>query len=235
MKYFIDTEFIEGFHKPIWGKKRHFIDLISISILSEDGRIYEAVSSEYSYSEASDWVKQNVISSLYTDKISGPERQFLHENSFHKKIGKKNKEIAFEIYKFICSYQQASQYAGIGSIDEGGRQFLLLNPPEFYAYYADYDWVLFCSLFENMMNLPAGFPMYCKDLKQMLDDKAISLVNAPLYGAMQPITFDQALLKIKNDPYYPKECNSHTSKEDAVFNFNLYNFLTGNTESKNNR
>jgi len=24
MKYFIDTEFIEGFHKPLFGKRRHF-------------------------------------------------------------------------------------------------------------------------------------------------------------------------------------------------------------------
>lgn len=32
MKYFLDTEFIEGFHKPLFGKRRHFIDLISIAI-----------------------------------------------------------------------------------------------------------------------------------------------------------------------------------------------------------
>ena len=38
MKYFIDTEFIEGFHTPIFGKRRHFIDLISIAIVCEDGR-----------------------------------------------------------------------------------------------------------------------------------------------------------------------------------------------------
>ena len=40
MKYFIDTEFIERFHKPLFGKARHVIDLISIGIYCEDGRSF---------------------------------------------------------------------------------------------------------------------------------------------------------------------------------------------------
>ena len=42
--------------------------------------------------------------------------------------------------------------------------------PKFFAYYADYDWVVLCQLFGKMVDLPADFPMYCRDLKQMLDD-----------------------------------------------------------------
>ena len=38
--------------------------------------------------------------------------------------------------------------------------------PEFYAYYADYDWTLFCSIFGGMLSLPKGWPMLCLDLKQ---------------------------------------------------------------------
>lgn len=38
--------------------------------------------------------------------------------------------------------------------------------PEFWAYYADYDWVVFCWLFGTMMDLPKGFPMLCMDLQQ---------------------------------------------------------------------
>lgn len=41
--------------------------------------------------------------------------------------------------------------------------------PEFWAYYADYDWVALCQLFGTMMNLPKGWPMYCRDLKQLCD------------------------------------------------------------------
>jgi hypothetical protein len=39
--------------------------------------------------------------------------------------------------------------------------------PEFWAYYADYDWVALCQLFGTMMDLPTGWPMFCLDLKQL--------------------------------------------------------------------
>jgi hypothetical protein len=42
--------------------------------------------------------------------------------------------------------------------------------PEFWGYYADYDWVAFCQLFGKMIDLPKGWPMYCRDLKQFCDD-----------------------------------------------------------------
>jgi hypothetical protein len=38
--------------------------------------------------------------------------------------------------------------------------------PEFWAYYADYDWVALCQLFGTMMQLPKGWPMFCLDIKQ---------------------------------------------------------------------
>lgn len=41
--------------------------------------------------------------------------------------------------------------------------------PEFWGYYADYDWVVFCQIFGTMMDLPKGFPMYCRDIKQLCD------------------------------------------------------------------
>lgn len=42
--------------------------------------------------------------------------------------------------------------------------------PEIWAYYADYDWVALCQLFGTMMDLPKGWPMYCRDVKQWCDD-----------------------------------------------------------------
>lgn len=41
--------------------------------------------------------------------------------------------------------------------------------PEFWAYYADYDWVVLCQLFGTMMCLPKSWPMYCRDVKQFCD------------------------------------------------------------------
>ena len=44
------------------------------------------------------------------------------------------------------------------------------NKPEFWGYYADYDWVVFAQLFGKMIDLPKGWPMYCRDIKQLCDD-----------------------------------------------------------------
>lgn len=38
--------------------------------------------------------------------------------------------------------------------------------PEFWAYYADYDWVVLCQLYGRMIDLPDGWPMFCMDFKQ---------------------------------------------------------------------
>ena len=41
--------------------------------------------------------------------------------------------------------------------------------PEFWAYYADYDWVVLCQLYGRMIDLPKGWPMYCRDMKHEAD------------------------------------------------------------------
>lgn len=38
--------------------------------------------------------------------------------------------------------------------------------PVFWAYYADYDWVVFCWMYGGMLELPKNFPMLCMDLQQ---------------------------------------------------------------------
>lgn len=61
---------------------------------------------------------------------------------------------------------------------EIGRQvrlFLCDVPPEFWAYYADYDWVVLCQLYGRMLDLPDNWPKYCRDLKQLADERGIRL------------------------------------------------------------
>lgn len=41
------------------------------------------------------------------------------------------------------------------------------HPPQFIAYFADYDWVALCQLFGPMIGLPKGWPMFCLDLRQL--------------------------------------------------------------------
>lgn len=199
MKYFLDTEFIEGFHKPLFGKKRHFIDLISIGIVAEDGRKYYAISNEYNYNDANDWVKENVILPMYVDAVHGDNRNRYSDKNFHFTYGKSKERIAKEIIDFMGCWRDQLFYR-VGN-----------DVPEIYGYYADYDWVLFCSLFGRMIDLPKGFPMYCRDLKQMMDDAGLSKewkrVNCP-------------------DP-----SEEHNALVDARWNMKLYNAIMAEVET----
>lgn len=72
--------------------------------------------------------------------------------------------------------------------------------PEFWAYYADYDWVALCQLYGRMIDLPKGWPMFCRDIKQ----KAMDMGN----------------------PALPKQCAlEHHAFADAVWNKQAWEFL----------
>ena len=53
------------------------------------------------------------------------------------------------------------------------------NTPEFWGYYADYDWVVFCWLFGRMVDLPYKFTRYCKDFKQSMDEWGLTKKDLP--------------------------------------------------------
>ncbi len=146
MKYFIDTEFSER------GPK-HPIELISIAIVAEDGREFYAINSVWygflARRRASKWVQENVLSRLPTgadmDVSNGGSPRLAWEGSRRMSISQIGKEIL----------------AFIGNDPE----------PEFWGYYADYDWVVFCQIFGAMIDLPKGWPMFCMDLKQLCQEK----------------------------------------------------------------
>lgn len=281
MKYFLDTEFLEGpqrkriFGIPTldlrWDKNNcleifnpytpNTIDLISIGIVSEDGREYYAISKDFNLKEAWNrydleiqsgdmrnvfpegkkiyWIRENVLKPIYYELI-GKDIEFHDYDRFFtlkefksliNKKGKTNKEIASEIRNFIY----------LENKDKGG-QIILGNflpneypKPEFYAYYADYDWVVFCWLFGKMINLPKGFPMYCKDLKQIFDEKANSFLGTDLFTFDFKNTCEKSksnniedyISAIKNKPNFPiqDKLKSHNAIEDARWNKKLYEFL----------
>lgn len=242
MKYYIDTEFIEGFHKPLFGKKRHFIDLISIGIVNEKGQTYYAISKDFDlnkvWNQGDEWVKNNVLKSIHADlcKQVGIYGKTYHWNLFEaftfdcmktllKWYGKSSKQIASEIKEFIGYKPEWTEY--------GSDEFTDDNDIQFFGYYADYDWVLFCSLFGRMIDLPKGFPMYCRDLKQMLDEKALTkpvlskrfASNPDHVTTAEEIGLEKMLSLIKTLPGYPQQENEHNALADAKWNKKLHHFI----------
>lgn len=43
------------------------------------------------------------------------------------------------------------------------------SKPQLWAYYGAYDWVALCQIYGTMMQLPKGWPMYVRDVKQLCD------------------------------------------------------------------
>lgn len=56
--------------------------------------------------------------------------------------------------------------------------FVSDESPEFWGYFADYDWVVLCQLFGRMVDLPKGFPMFCMDIKQWARQLGVDIKRA---------------------------------------------------------
>lgn len=132
------------------------IDLISIAIVAEDGREFYAESSDFQDNMANEWVLANVVPKLWSRQADKSE---------------------------FNAWTRDGGQGGLmdrGSIARAVRRFVGDEKPEFWGYYAAYDWVAFCWLFGAMIDLPKGWPMYCRDIKQLCD--AIGNPKLPASG-----------------------------------------------------
>jgi hypothetical protein len=177
--------------------------------------------------------------------INGKKLSFTYKNLkwLINNYGKTNKQIAEDILEFVYPLEQWHALHENSIIDKSFPKTLTLGvgtfatvkelleyslpqieTPQFYGYFADYDWVAFCWLFGKMMDLPNGFPMYCVDLKQKLDDyfEANSKDNKIPYATNNGWVWVNS---IKEFPDFPRQTNEHNALEDARWNKKLYEFL----------
>ncbi len=163
MKYFIDTEFHE---------EPGIIHPISVGIVAEDGREWYGVlgtsdrSSRdfFDWGRCNDWVKQNVLAkeALADPRANEGSQLFGGDPKGHPYFSYRNrKDMADHLLKFIGT-----------------------DKPEFWGYFSDYDWVVFCQLFGRMVDLPKGWPMFCLDLKQVMHLRGIA--RSELLEAFKP-------------------------------------------------
>jgi len=208
MRYFLDTEFMErGRNYPI--------DLISIALVCEDGREYYGLNRDCDLSKANDFVKQKVIPKLPKKNLNIFDSPRIRQESL---LWKPFSTIREEVAEFTRCYKKVDYVRDNPLLLSGKLDKFLINnvprlarkkvtytcrdegKPEFWGWYADYDWVIFAQMFGTMMDLPKGFPMYCNDLKQYCN----SLGNPDL-------------------PSKPKD--EHSALADARWNMKAYQFL----------
>lgn len=73
------------------------------------------------------------------------------------------------------------------------------SSPQFWAYFCAYDWVVFCWIFGKMIDLPDGYPMWCRDLKQLMFEN-----------------------KISKESLLPQGDGAHNALEDAIWNMKAF-------------
>jgi len=98
--------------------------------------------------------------------------------------------------------EKCDRWMPYGQIKTEILNFIGNDKPEFWGYYADYDWVVFCWLFGSMIDLPNGWPMYCRDLKQLMDTVSIN----------RKVSF-------------PAPKGEHNALIDAIWNKKLHQYL----------
>jgi hypothetical protein len=196
VKHFFDCEFNED---------GQTIDLISIGIAAEDGREYYACNQEAQLHRVNDWVRANVLPKLppYDGHLAANPKTVM------SRLWKSRKEIAQDVVLFTGGPSTPLNHNPYGLHWEQ-RDIVYKStwlpthedstPIEFWAYFADYDWVALCQLYGTMMQLPPSFPMFCQDLKQLSVD-----VGGPTH------------------PPDPKD--EHNALADARWNRDLYTFL----------
>jgi hypothetical protein len=140
-----DLEFIE--YRTGWLRKRYTIDLISIALVSDDGRTYYAVNRDMPVRRIRKhkWLMRNVVPHLpkgHGDRrIHMPKRWLFH---YADPAVKPQTQIAREVAAFIQTTDDVALWANYGA----------------------YDHVRLCWLWGLMVNLPPGVPMFTNDIQQ---------------------------------------------------------------------
>jgi len=187
------------------------------------------------------WIRENVLKPIWREffidcelsfHVYGRKSALIFEEDVNKgsydefftfdslrsllnKYGKTREQIAQEVFEF-CT--------GDTITIEKSKFYDVRHPEiELYGYYSSYDHVCFSWLFGKMIDLPNGFPMYTRDLKQTFDEKCEekALWCAAYHNGGYKDLKDY-LIKEKD---YPKQVDSHHSLSDARWNRELYKFL----------
>jgi len=165
------------------------------------------------------WLRDNVCRNLFnneTFKFYDSIDTYKEFKNLVKHFGKSNAQIAEEIVTFTGKHLLCSNPLQIEAD---------ATPKEFYGYYADYDWVVFCWLFGKMMDLPKGFPMFLKQmLEGILDTKASHTFGNDGIVPI-PVIKENIRTWLKTHPQYPAQINEHNALEDARWNKKYYEFL----------
>lgn len=199
-RFYLDTEFIQ-YTPDFLGLP--VLDLISIGIVDENNKEFYRINANCNFTHADSWVQENVMKPMgitLEPSLDGngmatvidclhPDNEYgwacvddLHSKWVTKPV------LVTELKEYIDNCKDDKS-------------------PVFYTFYGAYDWVIFCSIFGRMIDLPEGYPMYTRDLKQTLDEMGLDPTK------------------------FMKDGDYHNALGDAKWNKELHEYLMANYET----
>ena len=185
MKVYFDTEFT-GLHKDT--------TLVSIGLVSEDGRSFYAELNDYDRLQTDDWFRENVEANLIYNK---PE--IWNSGVADIQILGNKKEVCVELIKWLNTFETVQLVSDV----------------------CHYDMVLFIDLFGNAFNLPKNVNPCCHDINQdiahfqVLTNNNFNFTEADAFDInREQMLSDAGLGEIPNI-YAEKYGGKHNSLYDA--------------------
>lgn len=158
MILYFDTEFT-GLHKDT--------TLISIGIVSEDGKKFYAEFDDYDRNQCNDWIKENVINNLSLD--SGPEGSYcINENETTITVFGNKEVIEAWLTKWISQFDSV----------------------QFVSDVCHYGFVLLIDIFGTAFDLPENVCAACHDINQDIAKHYIISEQKAFYKSREEIVME---------------------------------------------
>ena len=136
MKIFFDTEF-SGLHQNT--------TLISIGMISEDGRKFYAEFNDYDKTQVDSWLQENVIDNLL---FKAPPK---NQQEYYMSSRTEDNIIGNDLYESYNLDMRGSTEEIKVELEKWISQF---DSVEMWSDCLAYDWVLFCQIFGQAFNIP---------------------------------------------------------------------------------
>ena len=194
MRLYFDTEFT-GLHQGT--------TLISLGIISEDGRTFYAEFTDYDKAQVTPWIQENVIQNL-----SFKDLQLLEQ---HADVDYKNRSVGL----------WGREYFVRANLSEWLKQF---DSVQFVSDVCHYDFVLLAELFGGALTLPENVSAACHDINQDI---------AGFYHISERAAFDKSREEIVEESLQVIDGQKHNALYDAKVIKAIYEYINLTTKDRN--
>ena len=184
MKIFFDTEF-SGLHQNT--------TLISIGMISEDGRKFYAEFNDYDKTQVDSWLQENVIDNLL---FKAPPK---NQQEYYMSSRTEDNIIGNDLYESYNLDMRGSTEEIKVELEKWISQF---DSVEMWSDCLAYDWVLFCQIFGQAFNIPKNVYYIPFDICTMMKLKGINpdisreeFIESSVSGMKHNALYDAKVIK----------------------------------------